>query len=154
MELKELKKAYEPLAKKYKLPNFKELNEEFEVEKIDYESEIVLKAVRKCMMEKIINTLGFFEMLLNPVNVPRMYIPYVRAMGLDDKKDIDKIYDSFAALSLSALDAEVDYSESGEAEMVKKIFSAWNSIKPEFRRVMANMKKPISNVKKERSYYG
>ena len=37
MELKDIKTVYEPLVKKYKLPEFKKLNEEFEVEKLEKE---------------------------------------------------------------------------------------------------------------------
>ena len=155
MGIKELKNSYDLLAKKYKLPDFKEVNENFEIEKRDKESDILLKAIRKTAMEKIINSLGFLEMLLNPMNVPRMYMNYVRSITTEDKKDIDKIYDSFSALSLEALGVEIDYSEKGEAELIKKIFSTWVSVKPEFRRILANMKKPMVNgVKKEKSYFG
>ena len=72
MELKDLKKEYSDLAEKYKLPSFKELNENFEIEKIDKDTEILLRDVRKVMMEKIVNSLGFLEMFLNPMNAPRM----------------------------------------------------------------------------------
>ena len=89
MDLKELKKHYEILSKKYKLPSFKELNEDFDIEKIDKESDILLKVVRKVMMEKIVNSLGFIEMLLNPMNSPRMYHAYLNSMSVEDKKAID-----------------------------------------------------------------
>ena len=70
MGLKELKKKYADLSKKYKLPNFVNLNEDFEVEKIERDTDLLLKAIRKVMMEKIVNSMSFLEMLLNPVNSP------------------------------------------------------------------------------------
>ncbi|MBS3091659.1 hypothetical protein J4217_04415 [Candidatus Pacearchaeota archaeon] len=155
MNLKETKKEYSALAKKYKLPEFNKLNEEFEIEKLEHESETLVRAIRKIMMEKVINSMNFLEMLLNPMNAPRMYMMYVRAMQIDDKKDIDRIYDSFATLSLDALANEIDYSEKNEAELIKRIFAVWNALKPEFRRIIASIKKPISNdIKKEKSYFG
>jgi hypothetical protein len=155
MELVDLKKNYEIVAKQYGLPDFKTMNEEFEIEKITHESETLLRAVRKVILEKILNSMSFLEILLNPVNVPRMYVSFVRGLSADDKKEIDKIYDSFAALGLEGLDNEIDYSEKAEAELIKKCISTWNSIKPEFRKIITNMKKPVvEDVKKERSYYG
>lgn len=155
MELADLKKNYELLAKQYGLPEFKVMNEEFEIEKIIHESDTLLRAVRKVILEKILNSMSFLEMLLNPVNVPRMYVSFVRGLSAEDKKQIDKIYDLFAALGLEGLDNEVDYSEKAEAELIKNCVSTWNSIKPEFRKIITNMKSPaVEDVKKERSYYG
>lgn len=147
MELKDIKMGYEVSAKKYKLPNFKELNEEFEIERINHETETVLRAVRKVMMEKVINMLGFLEMFLNPVNVPRMYMPYIKSISASDKKVIDKMYDDFSALTMEGIDYEVDYTEEGEAKLIKKTFDMWNSVKPSLRRLLSNMKNPAAEGK-------
>jgi hypothetical protein len=155
MELKEIKKEYDVLARKYKLPDFKTLNEELEAERVNHESDTVLRAVRKAMMEKIINMLGFLEMFINPVNVPRMYMPYIKAIGAGDKKEIDRIYEDFSAITMEGLDLEVDYSEKAEAEFIRKVFDKWNSIKPSMRSIIANMRRPKSeDNKRERNYYG
>src|SRR3989344_3720844 len=121
MELKDLKVNYGKVEAKYKLPSFKELNENFEIDKIDRESDTLLRVIRKVMMEKIVNSLGFLEMLLNPMNIPRMYLPFMKAMNFDDKKIIEKIYSEFSDLSMSSLESEVDYQEKMEAELIKKI---------------------------------
>ena len=46
MELKELKKDYESLRKKYKLPAFSELNVDFEIEKLT-DRETALENIKK-----------------------------------------------------------------------------------------------------------
>ena len=56
MELKDLKKEYGKLEKKHKLPSFKEVNETFEIDKIENESDCLVREVRKIIMDKIINT--------------------------------------------------------------------------------------------------
>jgi hypothetical protein len=155
MELKELKEEYGKLIKEYNLPSFRELEEEFEVSKLEKESESVLRAVRKTMMEKIMNSLGFVEMMLNPMNAPQMYFVYLNSMSSEDKKSIEKIYEVLAELSIASLEREVDYDEKEEAELIKRILKTWNGIKPEFRMVLKNMKKPNHNpAKRERSYFG
>ena len=155
MKLKELKENYENLAKKYSLPDFDELNENFEIGKINRDNGILLRTIRKVIMEKIVSSLGFVEMLLNPVNAPRMYQSYIRSIDLEDKKRIDKIYLSFADLSMGSLECEIDYSEKNEAELIKKIVAAWNEIKPDFRDIFAKIRKPNSvSAKKDKSYWG
>ncbi|MFH1290191.1 MAG: hypothetical protein ABIH92_02165 [Nanoarchaeota archaeon] len=155
MDLKDLKREYEKLKKKHKLPSFKELDECFEISKLDKEGDTLLRSIRKVMMEKIVSSLGFVEMLLNPMNAPRMYLAYVKSMGAEERKSIDKIYGEFAELSILSLDREIDYDEKGEAELINKIFGVWNGARPEFRKVLKSMKKPNNNSeKRERSYFG
>ena len=94
-------------------------------------------------------------MLGNPVNAPRMYIPYIRTMSIEDKKDIDSIYSALADLSLVSLDLEINSSEKEEAELVNLVFKKWNELKPKFKGILTSMKKPRNFVtKKEKSYFG
>jgi len=155
MEPTHIKKDYESLVEKYNLPSYKEVADNFEVDKIDKETEYVLRAVRKAMMEKIVNSLGFMEMLLTQANVPGIYLSFVKSMTQEDRQDVEKIYKTLADLSLASLDLEIDYSEKGEAELIKRALNDWNSIKPEFRRILGKIKNPNFNgLKRERSYYG
>lgn len=154
MKLEELKKNYSILEKKYKLPSFSELNEDFGIEILRKGEELLLRSIRKVMLEKIVNSLGFVEMLLNPVNAPRMYFVYLKSVSADDKKDLDKIYSVLADLVLASSKLEVEYSEKGEAGMINQIVKDWNSIKPAFVRVIEHMQHPVSSVQKEKSYFG
>ncbi len=154
MELKELKKIYEILSRKYKLPSFKELNEDFDIEKIDKESDILLKVVRKIMMEKIINALGFLEMLLNPSNAPRMYIPFLSSMTMDDRKEIDSMYDVLAKLSLSVVLLETKYEEKKEAIAIRSIYDSWQGLKNKLESLVRKIERPSMQQKKEKSYFG
>lgn len=155
MDLKELKKQYVVLMKKYNLPAFADINENFEIDKIEKDTDCLLRLIRKVMMEKIINSLSFLDLLLNPVNTPRMYLAYARSLPIDDRKTIEEIYNVLGNISLISLDLEIDYSESKEAEMIKKIFASWQAQKSRFRKIMANMKIPNKlSAKKEKSYFG
>jgi len=154
MELSELKKEYARLMEKYGLPTFKELNESFEIEKIDKESEILLRNIRKFMMEKIVNSMNFVEMFFNSMNAPRMYLPFINTMSVEDRKIIENIYKKFAELILNSLSNEIAYSEKKEAELVIKINNVWDSVKDDFLRLIEKVGKPNSASKKERSYFG
>ena len=107
------------------------------------------------MMEKIVNSLGFLEMLMNPMNAPRMYINFVNNVSQEDKKRMDKMYSDLGDISVLALSREIDYDERGEAVLVKKISDAWFSLKKDFREILNKIGQPNNNtVKRERSYFG
>lgn len=155
MELKELIKEYENFEKKYKLPKFDRLNEDFEIGKIDHNNGLIVKTIRKVMMEKVINSLSFIEMLLNPVNAPKMYMQFIRAIDIKDKKNLDKIYNTLIVLSMASLEREMNYDEKAEASLIIDVEKRWNEVKPNFRELFAKMKNPVQvQVKKERSYFG
>jgi len=155
MGFKDLKKHYGNLAKKYKLPSFKEMNENFEIEKIDKESSTLLRTVRKIAMEKVVNSIGFLDILLNPQNAPLMYLQYIKGMSMDDRKRIDKIYGVLSMRSIEALELEVQYNEKNEADLIKKVNKSWNELKSEFNDILSNMKNPnILEVRRERTYFG
>lgn len=154
MEFKDFKKEYELKAAKFSLPKFKELEEDFEIRRIESE-DLILRSVRKIMMDKIVNTLGFLEMLLNPMNAPRMYHAFLNSLTVSDTKRIEEMYGRLGELSILSLEREIDYDEKSEAEMIKKIIKVWNGVKGDFREILGKMKKPSQvNDKKERSYFG
>jgi hypothetical protein len=154
MKLEELKKNYSILEKNYKLPSFKELNEDFGIEILRKGEELLLRSVRKVMLEKIVNSLGFVEMLLNPVNAPRMYFVYLKSVSAEDKKDLDKIYSVLSDIVLASSRLEIEYSEKGEAELINRIAKDWNSVKPLFVKVLEHMQNPVSSVQREKTYFG
>ncbi len=157
MDLATLKKRYAEIQKKYKLLPFSKLNEDFEIDKIDKETERIARAIRKAMIDKIVNSLNFLEMLLNQMNAPRLYLPFLRTMTPEDRKLIDEMYSKLGLLSILSLELEIDPSEKKEAEAIKKISQVWNSIKPDFKKIVEKIKNPVSSqavVKKEKSYFG
>ncbi len=155
MELQNLKKEYAELEKKHKLPKFEDLNADFEIDKLEKESDKILRAIRKIMMEKIVNSMSFLEMLINPINAPRMYLPYIRTMSQEDRKIIDDTYSSLADLSLLSLELEIDTSENKEASLIKEVFKKWQELRQGFRQIITNIKTPKNFInKKERTYFG
>lgn len=155
MKLAELKKKYAILQKKYDLPSFEKLNGEYGIESIRKYEETLLKSVRKLMLEKIVNFMSLLELLLNPMNAPRLYLAYIKSMTNDDKKEIEKIYGKLADITLESMPLELEYSEESEAKMIKKIDKIMDEIKPDFKKLLDKMQKPlINNREKEKSYFG
>lgn len=150
-----LEEQYAKLSQKYKLPDFNNLNEDFDLGKIDDESPFLLRNVRKALMEKITSALSFTEMLLTPVNAPRIYLAYIKSMTEQDKKTLEEIFSTLGQLSLRTLPLDVSSREKDEAAMIVDISNTWGSLKPSLRGLVVKISQPAENVaRKERSYFG
>lgn len=156
MELKELKENYKVLEKKYKLPKFKDANNFFEIDRIENESDNLLRDVRKVMMEKVVNYIRFLEMMVYPMQAPPMFSFLIKEMTPEEKKNVESLYSSLVELEVFALKLEVEYVEKNEAEAIKKIHKTWSGLKDNLLSVFALMEKnwKKSSEKKEKSYFG
>lgn len=157
MELPELKSSYNKLSEIYSLPEFKLLNETFEIERIDRDSDILLRRIRKMMMDRIIGYARFMEMLINPSQTPFPLMTSARSMGSEIKEIVNKVYRNFVELELNSLKEEVEYNEQQEAVLILKIYNNWISNLPDLKKIMESIEagwvseKPS---KKERNYFG
>lgn len=156
MELEELKSNYKELSKKYQLPSFEELNENFEIDRIDRDTDTLAREIRKVLMEKVISYIKFIEMILNPSTAPPMFLIFLKQITQDEKHTIEETYKPLVDLELKALKVEIEYSEKSEAEQISEINKTWNKIKPNLLKIIQIMEKNwnSSTNKKDKSYFG
>lgn len=155
--LEEMKKDYEKLQKKYGLPSFKELNEEFDIEKAaEHETECLIREIRKLVMEKVIAYLRFIEMLLNPSNAPLFFFALVKGLTASDKRILDKLYDKLGSFELEVIELDCNYNEKAEAEFIKKILLEWKDVREEMLNLIEVLKRNWNQKSKkdERGYFG
>jgi hypothetical protein len=155
--LEELKVDYEKLRKKYNLPSFKQMNEDFEIEKISqHETECLLREVRKIIMEKVIIYLRFVEMLLNPSNAPMFFFALVKGMTASDKRLLESLYEKIGRFEIGVIPLDCKYNEKQEAEFIKQITSEWPSISEDMIELSGILKKNWNQTSKkdEKGYFG
>ena len=155
--LEELKKDYEKLKSKYGLPSFKELNEEFDIEKAaEHETECLIREVRKLVMEKVIAYFRFIEMLLNPSNAPLFFFALVKGLTASDKRILDKLYDKLGHFEIEVIALDCNYNEKEEVEFIKKVLAEWKDIKEDMISLVEVLKHNWGQKSKkdERGYFG
>ena len=155
--LEKLKKQYEILRKKYSLPSFQELNEDFDIEKLqDKETDILSREVRRVMVERNLSYLRFIEMFLNPTNAPVFFLALVKTMDVKDKAALNEIYLKLGKFELESIKLDNEYDEKKDAEFIKNFYKQWQEIKQGFGKLMENLEKSWEKeVKKgERGYLG
>jgi hypothetical protein len=135
-KLRRLKENYEILMKQYRLPGFKELNEEFEIEKVaEKETELLLRNVRRCMLEKITAVSRFFELMLNPTEANLMILSLLKDTSPETKKKMEKIYRELSYIELAAVELDLDYNEKNEARFISDVSKDWRNLKDALKEI-------------------
>lgn len=152
-----LKEEYERERKKHNLPTFRQLNEEFEIERIaDHETDMLLREVRKAITEKAVAFLRFLELVLNPTNAPFFMFAVLKNLSASDKKLVEEIYQKLCEFEIKAISLDMEYNEKSEAEFIKDALKKWQSMHKEMRELGEVISKAwhASSEKKERNYFG
>lgn len=155
--LDELKNDYLVLQKKYKLPKFQELNEEFDIEKVaEHETDFLVREVRKAIMDKVIAYLRFTEMLLNPSNAPMFFFALVKGLTSQDKRTLERLYEKLGSFEIDVIELDCKYGEKDEAEFINKVVKEWKEIASEMLKLAETLRRNWNQKSKkgERGYCG
>ena len=155
-KLKKLKEEYSKLQKRYNLPEFDKLNEDFRIEKTaQTETDFLVREIRESMGETLENFLRFVEAILNPVNVPMFLFPIIKSLNVEEKNKLSEIYKKLSKLEIDSMKL-IDYSEKKEAEFIKNSYKIWQEIKKDFVKIIEAVEnKTEAKVEKsEKGYFG
>jgi len=135
--LDKLKKDYEILRKKYNLPNFDKINDDFEIEKLaEKETDFLIRNVRREILEKIANYMKFLEALLNPTNAPLLFMVLTNQITEKEKKIVNELYTKFGKYLIKSTLLDNDSNEKKEAELILEIYKEWREIKKQFKELI------------------
>ena len=157
MGLEQLKIEYLVLHKKYGLPSFKEMNEDFYIEKIaENETEMLMREVRRMVGDRLANYIRFIENLLNPVNVPMFVFSIIKIIGADEKKKLQEIYKKLIKNEIKFVERDLEFDEEKEAEFIKESYRLWQEMKKEISGVFEMVDKNWETKTEENSkgYFG
>lgn len=157
-DIEELKKEYEKLKEKYNLPDFRQLAEDFDIEKItDKElGSFILRDIRRAVDEKISAYLHLFENLVNPALAPVFLFSFLKNVDEEERKKIKEVYKALSKMQLESIKIDTIYNENSEADFIKNIFKEWQSLKKEIHRIIEKFDKSLeeSNNSNKTEYFG
>ena len=156
-KLENLKKDYEIIQKKYKLPPFGTMNEDFHIEKIsESETDLLIGEVRKFVGDKLANYMRFVENLINPVNVPMFIFSFVKALDAKDKKVLEEIYKGLMKMELDFIELDLEFNEEKEAKFINESYKFWQDIKSDMMGITEkiNSKWDEKGENNGKSYFG
>ena len=120
------------------MPDFDELNNEFELSTIECE-EFLLRKIRKKIADKINAMCEFLEGLLSPDTTMANLYEY-KAFDDDERKKIFELYKRLKVLEKLALELSLNRDDEKDAKFIKDVFSLWNKIKTEITTFIKKIK--------------
>jgi len=158
MGLSELKRRYAELQKKHELPGFKEMNEDFYIEKIaENETDLLIREIRRMVGDRLANYIRFLESFVNPVNVPMFVFSIIKLASPQEKQKITEAYKKLVHNEIKFLDLDIEFNEAKEARFVKDSFVLWQEIKKELSGIFDQVEKRWENKSTEennKGYFG
>jgi histidinol phosphatase-like PHP family hydrolase len=155
--LEDMKKDYLKFQKKYNLPEFDTLNQNFGIEKIaGCETDFLLREIRKFVSEKFSNYLRFIEAIIHPINSPLFVFSLVKNLGISEKDKLTEVYKKLAKKELETIELDISYDEEKEAIFLKDSFKLWEEIKKEILEVLEFVRKNWDNKfeRNNKDYFG
>jgi len=152
----DLKLEYKALTLKHNLPDFRELAEDFDIEKInEKESSFLLREIRRVMNEKISVYIHFFEILINPTGPPMFIFTILRNISEEDKKTLKEIYKTLSKTQIEVIKLDTIYKEEAEVKFINEIFNLWQKMKPKIYKLAENFKIAFgkNDTSEKRSYF-
>lgn len=152
----DLETDYEELRKKYSLPEFQSLAEDFDIEKIQDKDTIFLaREIRRTMNEKITAYIHLFETLINPTSPPMFVFKILKNMSKEEKEQIQEFYKTLSMVQLEVMKLDTVYSEEAEIKFINKNFSLWQNLKTKIRTLFDSFEKNFEkdDISKGRSYF-
>ena len=156
-KLEILKQRYAELQQKHNLPSFKQLNEDFCIEKAaEVEVDILIREIRRFVSDKFLNYMRFIETIMNPTNASVFIFSIIKTLGEDEKKRLNEIYKKLAKTELELIDLDIVYSEEKEAEFIRAFYGLWQDVKNEMLEIMDKVKEDWDKEaeKGNKAYFG
>ncbi len=135
---KSLKKKYELLRKKHRLPSFDELDSEFEIGKID-DGTFLLRELRRKVADKIGEAGAIVEEVLQPdANLAGLYES--RVFDEAEKKALFEIFKKLMTYNRMAMELSIKNSEKEDAEFIKSIHTEWKALSPQLLKFIRQLR--------------
>ncbi len=115
---------YKKFQKKYNLPIYKKLNNEFELDYIE-DPFFLLRSIRRRIHEKIVFFAKIFEKVIFPNQAIMIEMYESKFFTEREKEDLLKTYEELLEIDRKALSLNISSTDVREAEYIKMAFKKW-----------------------------
>ena len=143
------KEIYAEKAKKYKLPSFKEINEDFFLQDFLNDRKFIPQQPLGFVRARIVETFGSWINFLHGFIMPNpqsaILMKDFECTNDDEKKEIIEMIQDMMISQRETIIVGLEKDEKKDAEFIKKYFKFWHKTKPGLIKVT---KKSLDNWKK------
>ncbi len=152
----EIEKQYSELRKRVNLPEFRELDSEFEISDLE-DTNFLLRAVIRRIAEKLDFYSTMLEEILQPDTSNLYAMHETRFFDEEEKKRMYDLYSRLMDFNRMSIEVSLKHSEKDESEFVSRFFSEWKSLKQEllgYVKAMRESWKKQTDIKEDLQYLG
>jgi|TARA_Y100000310_G_scaffold124950_2_gene123780 hypothetical protein len=153
---KDTEKQYNELKKKVNLPDFKDIDFEFEISDLE-ETRYLLRAIIRRIAEKLNLYCTLIEEILQP-DASNLYAMHeTRFFDENDKKKMYDLYTKLMNSSRKSIEVSLRHDEKGEASFINDFHNEWKDLKKELIKYVGRMKdswKILADIKEDIGYLG
>ena len=154
-----LREEYEKLMKTHKLPNYEDLDKEFEILYVTKLEEIKfpLRFIRRRMNDKIAWFCNMLQNIIQPNPGSIIGLEESKFFSKEDKEKIIKLLKELMRIERESLSLDVEYDEKKDVEYINNVFSKWEKIRKDIARFSGILKNGWKEgIKKEskEQYFG
>lgn len=155
-----IKEEYDKLGKKYDLPSYEELDDEFELLYFQNILEIKypLRFVRRRIVDKVSGFVNFFQGVISPTPGNLISMEESGFLSKEDKDEVVKMIKIMVVMERESLLLDINHDEMSDAEFIKKGYSKWKNLKLKVEEYAKKMKdgwnSEIPEEENEGHYFG
>ena len=156
MPSEDIEKQYNELRKKFKLPEFKDLDNEFEISDLE-ETNFLLKAIIRRIAERFDFYTTMLEEVLQPDTSNLYAMHETRFFDENEKKRMYDLYSRLMNFNRQSIEVTLENNEKNAVDFINSIFNEWNGLKQELLGVINKMKsswKTETYIKEDLGYLG
>lgn len=154
--MEKFSEMYDKLKKKYSLPGYDEMNQDFDLEEINAESGLILYRIRIKILEKIDIYSKMFESMLQPdSSLSDMYEAHY--ISDNDRNDAYALFKKLMQIMRRSNLVSLENSEEKNAQFIKESYNEWKNLKP---NIQSHIKRLLliwnkeTDIKDDLSYFG
>ena len=136
---KETEKQYNELRKKLKLPDFKDIDFEFEISDLE-ETNFLLRAIVRKIAEKLDFCSTMLEELLQPEPSNLYAMHETGFFDEDEKKQMNALYSRLMVLNRHSIEVILSNNENEQTSFINNVFNEWKTLKNELLKYVRKMK--------------
>jgi len=154
--MEDIKREYQKYAEKYKLPNYNDIDLDFEISTID-KKKFLLREIRRKILDKIDGIKDILEGVIQPDTNSFQSMYESRMFSEEERNEIYKIYKSLMILSRKATLVNLRADQKEEADFIKGMFDEWQKLKQKLIKYLSKIKEnweKETSVKEDLGYLG
>ena len=133
-----MEQKYNELSKKRKLPEFKELDHEFEISDLE-ETNFLIRSIIRRIAEKLDFYTTMLEEVLQPDTSNLYAMHEIRLLEEHEKSSMYDSYKKLMHLNRKSIEVSLELEEKSQLEFIIEAFTEWKIIKIELLEYVKKM---------------